>query len=445
MEDWEDISNPVKVVDTWEDESYEVPESWDADEKPKEESKPKPQAPKKLTAKEKIAQREARRQKVVDEMLEKQKELETRQLSEREREELAKEQEAKLIQDSFGLDDAPIPRNDELDFSKVSTKQDFNDLSVKLVAKFKNLEVSPHYSSFAEDFIRQISLQMELDNLKELSTSISALVSEKQRLSNKNKTRRKGPKPKLVLERDVNDFDQYAFISLTEPSAGGRFTDHLNTQDISNPVKVVDTWEDESYEVPESWDADEKPKEESKPKPQAPKKLTAKEKIAQREARRQKVVDEMLEKQKELETRQLSEREREELAKEQEAKLIQDSFGLDDAPIPRNDELDFSKVSTKQDFNDLSVKLVAKFKNLEVSPHYSSFAEDFIRQISLQMELDNLKELSTSISALVSEKQRLSNKNKTRRKGPKPKLVLERDVNDFDQYGDDADIFNNIF
>ncbi|VDO05376.1 unnamed protein product [Rodentolepis nana] len=209
MDDWEDISNPVKVADTWEDESYEVPDAWDADEKPKEEPKPKPQTSKKLTAKERIAQKQAKKQQVVDEMLVKQKELETRQLTEREREELAKEQEANLIQDSFGVVDVPISQNNDFDFSNVSTKQDFNDLSDKLVAKFKNLEVSPHYSSFAETFIRQISLQMELDNLKELSTSISALINEKQKLSNKNKARRKGPRPKLVVERGVNDFDQY--------------------------------------------------------------------------------------------------------------------------------------------------------------------------------------------------------------------------------------------
>lgn len=106
-----------------------------------------------------MAQREAKKQKLVEEMLEKQMEIEARQLSEREREELAKEQEAKLIQDSFGIIDTPIPRDDGFDFSKVSTKQDFNDLYDKLVAKFKILEVSPHYSSFAENFIRQLSLQ----------------------------------------------------------------------------------------------------------------------------------------------------------------------------------------------------------------------------------------------------------------------------------------------
>ncbi|VDL19757.1 unnamed protein product [Hymenolepis diminuta] len=209
MEDWETISKPVRTVDTWENEADEVPDSWDADESPKEEIKPKPQASKKLTVKEKMAQREAKKQKIVEEMHEKQKEIETRQLSEREREELAKEQEAKLIQDSFGISDTPIPRDDGFDFSKVSTKQDFNDLYDKLVSKFKILEVSPHYSSFAENFIRQMSLQMELDNLKELSTSINALISEKQKLSNKNKTRRRGPKTKLVVERGVNDYDKY--------------------------------------------------------------------------------------------------------------------------------------------------------------------------------------------------------------------------------------------
>lgn len=94
-----------------------------------------------MTAKEKIAVRTEKRNKVVAELQKKQKDDETKQLTELEREELSKQQECTLIMDSFGVSDSAPVQMAELDFSKVSTKQDFIDLSSKLVEKFKKLEV----------------------------------------------------------------------------------------------------------------------------------------------------------------------------------------------------------------------------------------------------------------------------------------------------------------
>ncbi|VDK46958.1 unnamed protein product [Taenia asiatica] len=203
MSDWDADDKPNNATKSWDD-GDEVPDSWDADEKPLC-RKPKLFAPPKMTAKEKIAMKTEKKNKVVAELQKKQKGDETKQLTELEREELSKQQERHLIMDSFGVSDAVPGQMTELDFSKVSTKQDFIDLSSKLVERY-NFKASPHYSDFAEGFIRQISLQMDLDNLKELSLSINALVTEKQKLT-RSKTKKKGARTKLIVERSMNDYD----------------------------------------------------------------------------------------------------------------------------------------------------------------------------------------------------------------------------------------------
>uniref|UniRef100_A0A0R3WQK8 Eukaryotic translation initiation factor 3 30 kDa subunit n=1 Tax=Hydatigena taeniaeformis TaxID=6205 RepID=A0A0R3WQK8_HYDTA len=159
MSDWDDDDKPNSTNKTWGDEE-EVPDSWDVDEKPVC-SKPKQAPPPKMTAKEKMAIKAEKKNKVIAQ-LQKKQEDEARPLTELEREELSKEQECNLIMDSFGVSDAAPLQVSELDFNKVSTKQDFIDLSVKLVEKFKKLE---------------------------------------------SKTKKKGPKTKLVVERSMNDYD----------------------------------------------------------------------------------------------------------------------------------------------------------------------------------------------------------------------------------------------
>lgn len=72
-------------------------------------------------------------------MKERDNEPEARKLTEREQEELNREQESELIMDAFGVSDS-FPKSG-LDFGSPSTRQDFIDLSTKLVAKFKDLAV----------------------------------------------------------------------------------------------------------------------------------------------------------------------------------------------------------------------------------------------------------------------------------------------------------------
>ena len=114
-------------------------ESWDVDEKPKI-TKPKEPAPPKMTAKDKIAAKTEKKNKIVADLHKRQEEKESKELTELEREELCKEQEFNLIMDSFGVSEPPQPSTPEIEFSKVSTKQDFIDLLSVLTEKFKKLE-----------------------------------------------------------------------------------------------------------------------------------------------------------------------------------------------------------------------------------------------------------------------------------------------------------------
>ncbi|VDD79280.1 unnamed protein product [Mesocestoides corti] len=218
----------------------------------------------------------------------------------------------------------------------------------------------------------------------------------------------------------------------------------LLTEDEIEPKKLPGTWEDEE-DVPETWDDELKPKEDSKPKSVAPPKASAKQKIAAKREKKSAMIAEFQKKQEESGARQLTELEREELNKEQECVLIMDSFGVADPPPQSSSQFDVSKVSTKQDFIDLSNMLVEKFKKLEVilRDYFTLRLLPIIRnsQKTLSdrfLDLDDLKDLSTSINALITEKQKLV-KTKTKKKSVKTKLVVERSINDldFDENGDD--------
>ncbi len=74
-------------------------------------------------------------------MKRKEEEEPTRELTELEREQLNREQESNLIMDSFGVSDPKPVVQSGLDLGSPKTKQDFIDLSTKLVGKFKKLEV----------------------------------------------------------------------------------------------------------------------------------------------------------------------------------------------------------------------------------------------------------------------------------------------------------------
>ncbi|THD23838.1 Eukaryotic translation initiation factor 3 subunit J [Fasciola hepatica] len=193
-----------KLTSCWDDvDADAVPDSWDAEEtKPTHPKTTQASAPSKPSLSERIKQRDEQRRKEREERLKREEEARTAEsMSELQREKLAEEAELGLLKDTFAS--VQVDAKNSIDQSDPRTKEDFNELNTLLKEKLVKLEKSPHYSAFAEQLVRDAIIEMDVESLKSLSTTIIALVSEKQKLI-KGKTKKKG-KGKLLVERD-NDY-----------------------------------------------------------------------------------------------------------------------------------------------------------------------------------------------------------------------------------------------
>lgn len=213
MDDWDEADTAVKVApSTWDDDANDVPDVWDvAAAEPKEEVEPpKPEETQKTPKKSnKKAKKTKNSQEILPEEPKSEEETAPRELTEKERQRLAEEAEIDLIADSFGSGvHVAASQQDDFKFGDPQTEKDFVTLASKLSEKIRKFETSPYYSKLFEGIIRQISLEADLDTLKDVSTFLGALIVEKQKLA-KGKTKKKaGKTAKLIVERkDDYDYD----------------------------------------------------------------------------------------------------------------------------------------------------------------------------------------------------------------------------------------------
>ncbi|CAL8076241.1 unnamed protein product [Calicophoron daubneyi] len=209
MGDWDDEEADdvvaKKLNDEWDDDVGDsVPDSWDAVEVKPPEPEVHAPAPAKLSLAERIRLKEEKKRKEREERLKQQEEIggEANATSELEREKIAEEAELGLLKDTFGSE-SKKPEKNSLDFAEPNTKEEFNKLNEFLREKLAKLEKSPHYAAFAETLIRDAMTGVDVDTLKSVSTTITAFISEKQKLT-KGKSKKKG-KGKLIVERE-NDY-----------------------------------------------------------------------------------------------------------------------------------------------------------------------------------------------------------------------------------------------
>jgi len=110
--------------------------------------------------------------------------------------------------------------------------------------------------------------------------------------------------------------------------------------------------------------------------------------------------------------------------------------------------LDNFKPSTKADFKEMSEMMISKFASFEDSPHYSYVFETVVKQAMIALKAEDLRKLSTSISVLANEKQKLE-KNQKKKKSKKPTLStnkrnIQAAVNTYDDYGGDDGDFDDF-
>jgi len=208
-----------------------------------------------------------------------------------------------------------------------------------------------------------------------------------------------------------------------------------------------DKWQGEDEvsdsEVKLNWD-DESEEEETPEPVVIPKKKTTKEKIAEREEKERLKREEKL-REKELRNKKLTPEEQlalrleqQKMEEESDLRLAMDSFG--GSSKSTNINLDEYTLATKEDFEKFRSNLVNKLSAVSSEPYYASFLEDLFRELCVPVETEDLKKISSSLTALYNEKLKAQrNANSKKKKGKGTSIKMEKNTNMIAQdYGDEV-------
>ncbi|XP_052454374.1 eukaryotic translation initiation factor 3 subunit J-A isoform X3 [Carassius gibelio] len=197
-------------------------DNWDDDEEEEKEeekkSEAKPTEKKKLS--EKIKEKENLQRKKQEELLKQLEESEDsteltpeEELAEKLRvKKLQEDSDLELAKEAFGVVSNNVTG---IDAMSPSTKEDFTEFERLLKEKISSYEKSIHYSSFLETLFRDLCLSLEVEDFKKISTSLTVLLSEKQRQekANKGKKKKKGVLPggglKATKRDDLADYGEF--------------------------------------------------------------------------------------------------------------------------------------------------------------------------------------------------------------------------------------------
>lgn len=186
------------------------------------------------------------------------------------------------------------------------------------------------------------------------------------------------------------------------------FSSYSLTMDDAFPSSqsLANKWKDEDLDddIKDNWD-DEDEEEEVviEEKPQPVKKKPFKERIKEKDEKRRQAEAELEALANKVRTPEeiLADKlEQQRLQEESDLMLAKDTFGVG---VPSGCLSDVELV-TKANFEDFRKLLVDKLATAEKSPLYVGFLETLFRELCVGMEVDDLKRLSSSLSALYNEK-----------------------------------------
>ncbi|XP_050044170.1 eukaryotic translation initiation factor 3 subunit J isoform X2 [Dermacentor andersoni] len=215
---------------------------------------------------------------------------------------------------------------------------------------------------------------------------------------------------------------------------------------------VGDRWEGEDEEdVKDNWDDEEEEKEATPPAEAsstlvAPKKkkplsqiIQEKEERRRREAEEKRAREEQQRAALTPEEEQAEKLRRQRMQEEADLQLAKEAFGLTES-----DGIDSLQPVTRDDFDNLRKALAAKLTACERSPHYVGFLDDLLRDLSLNMESEDVKRLSSSLNAVANEKvkqQKLKHKKKGAKKGASLNVGKDDGLVNLEDYGNEYDDF----
>uniref|UniRef100_G3ML91 Eukaryotic translation initiation factor 3 subunit J n=1 Tax=Amblyomma maculatum TaxID=34609 RepID=G3ML91_AMBMU len=215
---------------------------------------------------------------------------------------------------------------------------------------------------------------------------------------------------------------------------------------------VGDRWEGEDEEdVKDNWDDEDEEKEATPPAEAVPAVAPKKKKplsqiIQEKEERRRREAEEKRAREEEEraaltpEEEQAEKLRRQRMQEEADLQLAKEAFGLTDS-----DGIDTLQPVTRDDFDNFRKALAAKLTSCEKSPHYMNFLDDLLRDLSLNMEPEDVKRLSSSLNAVANEKvkqQKLKHKKKGgAKKGATLHVGKDDALDTLQDYGNEYDDF----
>jgi len=222
----------------------------------------------------------------------------------------------------------------------------------------------------------------------------------------------------------------------------------LNMTDNDLDVNIVqEKWkgEDEEDEVKDNWDDEDEPEETvTEEKPRAPV-VSKKSKLNAKIAEKERLERESKRKPRTAEEELADKLERQRLQEEADLLLAKEAFGEESNVSKSGSGLDIS-LHTKEDFDSFRKSLVDKLVVYDKSPHFVNFLESLFREVCVSVESDDIKRLSSSLTALFNEKvkaQKAGTKPKRKGKGVSVKVERNHDL-DFDSRGNDLEDFDDF-
>ncbi|KAI8852238.1 eukaryotic translation initiation factor 3 subunit J [Chytridium lagenaria] len=221
MADWEDedidtpatIQVPIVRPGMWDGEDAEevdVKDSWDAEEeeeKPKEKPivVPKPKQKKKLSQRLQRGNKRRRRIPLRTKTLEERKQREERSI---------RESDFENAKELFGVSDTPATsKSSFIDTMRPTSKPEFDEFTSLLTQKLSAHEKNTNFSYFVESLTRDLCVSLSVDDVKRISSSLTALANEKLKAAKPAAGKKKAPAKKAVLKTgpsggaDITNYD----------------------------------------------------------------------------------------------------------------------------------------------------------------------------------------------------------------------------------------------
>ncbi|XP_059917293.1 eukaryotic translation initiation factor 3 subunit J-A-like [Gadus macrocephalus] len=214
--------------------------------------------------------------------------------------------------------------------------------------------------------------------------------------------------------------------------------DDLATEEQPKKTAEVDNWDDEDVDddPKDSW-ADEEA-ELKREEPQKTEIVTSEKKKQSEKEKEQEEVKERSEDNEE--GAELTPEEGSETGEQQEKPAVEPASGATAvAGVPGG--IDAMSPSSKEDFSEFEKVLKDKLCPYEGSVHYSGLLESLFQDLCISMEIEDLKKINSSLTSLLSEKQKQEkqlNKGKKKKKGAVTvggmKAKLKDDLADYGQF-----------